>query len=188
VDVDADAGERPLAVLAIDFIPTTVSRYTFDGTACVARAAQVAAAARAAGCSVWHVVPARFLRESGAVGWSENAFHELARPAPEDQVFYKSRVGAFSSPDMRAALDEHGRGPLWITGISTAGTVLSTVRAAFDADWPVSVVADACSDPDRDVHDLLTAAAHGASWLSLRRYARVIDTASAVASLAAPAR
>jgi nicotinamidase-related amidase len=33
--------------------------------------------------------------------------------------------------------------------------VLSTVREAHDLDYSVVVVADACADPDAEVHDLL---------------------------------
>jgi nicotinamidase-related amidase len=37
-------------------------------------------------------------------------------------------------------------------GVKTSGVVLSTVRAAADLDYVMTVVSDACSDVDKEVH------------------------------------
>ena len=45
---------------------------------------------------------------------------------------------------------------LVLAGISTSGVVLSTVRAAADLDFGLTVLADACTDGDPEVHRVLT--------------------------------
>ena len=44
---------------------------------------------------------------------------------------------------------------LIMCGLSTSGCVLSTVRAATDAGYIVTVVEDACADPVEGMHELL---------------------------------
>ena len=43
-----------------------------------------------------------------------------------------------------------------LAGISTSGVVLSTLRQAADLDYRITVLADACADPDPEVHRVLT--------------------------------
>jgi nicotinamidase-related amidase len=45
---------------------------------------------------------------------------------------------------------------LILTGISTGGVVLSTVREAADKDFRIVVLADGCLDPDPEFHAVLT--------------------------------
>lgn len=42
-----------------------------------------------------------------------------------------------------------------LCGISTGGVVLSTLRAAADLDFELTVLRDACADADPDVHRVL---------------------------------
>lgn len=42
-----------------------------------------------------------------------------------------------------------------LAGLVTRGAVLSTACHAADLDHPVGVVADACHDPDPQVHEIL---------------------------------
>jgi nicotinamidase-related amidase len=42
-----------------------------------------------------------------------------------------------------------------LAGVHTSGAVLTTVREAHDLDYDVRVLADACADPDDDVHAFL---------------------------------
>ncbi len=42
-----------------------------------------------------------------------------------------------------------------LTGISTSGVVLSTLRQAADLDYQLTVLADACADLDPEVHRVL---------------------------------
>jgi nicotinamidase-related amidase len=84
------------------------------------------------------------------------AFHELVAPQEGDIVVRKTRVGAFSTTDLDGELRHRGITSLILTGISTSGVVLSTVRDAADRDYQLFVLSDACADRDRDVHDFLT--------------------------------
>jgi nicotinamidase-related amidase len=45
---------------------------------------------------------------------------------------------------------------LVLGGIATSGVVLSTVRAAADKDYQLTVLADLCLDRDEEVHRVLT--------------------------------
>ncbi|MDN3692410.1 isochorismatase family protein [Chryseobacterium tructae] len=44
---------------------------------------------------------------------------------------------------------------LILTGISTSGVVLSTLREAADKDYKLSVIEDCCADSDEEVHRIL---------------------------------
>jgi nicotinamidase-related amidase len=43
-----------------------------------------------------------------------------------------------------------------LTGISTSGVVLSTLREAADKDYQITVLSDCCGDIDDEVHRVLT--------------------------------
>jgi nicotinamidase-related amidase len=79
------------------------------------------------------------------------------RIAPQDGdiIVRKTRVGAFSTTDLAQQLRRRGIDTLILAGISTSGVVLSTIRDAADHDYRLVVVADACADPQTDVHTLL---------------------------------
>jgi nicotinamidase-related amidase len=81
--------------------------------------------------------------------------HEAIAPEPGDIVVRKQRVGAFSTTDLHEQLQARGIDTLILAGISTSGCVHSTVLDAFDRDYRVIVLADACADPDQDVHRFL---------------------------------
>ena len=67
----------------------------------------------------------------------------------------KTRVGAFSTTDLAEQLDSRGIDTLFLSGISTSGVVLSTLRDAADRDYRLFVLADVCADPAPDVHAML---------------------------------
>jgi nicotinamidase-related amidase len=81
--------------------------------------------------------------------------HDAIAPEPGDIVVRKQRVGAFSTTDLHEQLQARGIDTLILGGISTSGCVHSTVLDAFDRDYRVIVLADACADPDEDVHRFL---------------------------------
>ena len=81
--------------------------------------------------------------------------HDSIAPEPGDIVVRKQRVGAFSTTDLHDQLQARGIDTLVLAGISTSGCVHSTVLDAFDRDYRVIVLADACADPDEDVHNFL---------------------------------
>jgi nicotinamidase-related amidase len=84
------------------------------------------------------------------------AVHEHVAPQEGDIVVRKTRVGAFSTTDLDGELRHRGITSLILSGISTSGVVLSTVRDAADRDYQLVVLSDACADRDRDAHDFLT--------------------------------
>lgn len=48
-----------------------------------------------------------------------------------------------------------GADSLVLAGISTSGVVLPTLREAADLDYRMTVLSDACADPDPEVHRVL---------------------------------
>ena len=83
------------------------------------------------------------------------AIAERLAPKDGDIVVRKTRVGAFSTTDLADQLRGRGVDTLILAGISTSGVVLSTIRDAADRDYRLFVLADACADPQADVHALL---------------------------------
>jgi nicotinamidase-related amidase len=81
--------------------------------------------------------------------------HDQLAPQDGDIIVRKTRVGAFSTTDLEQQLRERGIDTLILSGISTSGVVLSTVRDASDRDYRLVVLADATADRDPEVHDFL---------------------------------
>ena len=77
-------------------------------------------------------------------------------PAPGDVVVVKRRVSAFTGSDLEVVLRALEVDHLVLAGIATSGVVLSTLRDAADRDYRLTVLADACSDGDDEVHRVLT--------------------------------
>lgn len=73
----------------------------------------------------------------------------------DETVFYKQRAGAFSHNNLDAVLRGLGINCLVLAGISTSGVVLSTIRRAFDLDYRLVVLEDACFDGDEEVQEVL---------------------------------
>jgi nicotinamidase-related amidase len=81
--------------------------------------------------------------------------HPDAAPRPGDIVVTKKRVSAFTGSDLDVVLRSGGIDGLVLTGLSTSGVVLSTLRQAADLDFRLTVLADGCLDPDAEVHRVL---------------------------------
>ena len=77
-------------------------------------------------------------------------------PQPSDIVVAMRRVGAFSGSDLEIVLKSQEIDHIVLTGISTSGVVLSTLRVAADMDYKISVLSDCCLDRDEEVHRVLT--------------------------------
>jgi len=82
--------------------------------------------------------------------------HPAVEPKQGDVVVIKRRVSAFTGSDLEVVLRGLGIGTLVLTGISTSGVVLSTLRQAADLDYQLVVLSDACADLDPEVHRVLT--------------------------------
>lgn len=83
------------------------------------------------------------------------AVHPSLGRLPTEPVVVKRRVGAFSGGDLEVLLRSGGITELVLTGISTSGVILSTVRAAADLDYSLVVLSDAVKDGDEEVHRVL---------------------------------
>jgi nicotinamidase-related amidase len=65
-------------------------------------------------------------------------------------------VSALKSPGLPGFLQGRGIKSLILTGLSTSGCVLRTAIPATDEEYVVTIISDACADPDQGVHDMLT--------------------------------
>ena len=72
-----------------------------------------------------------------------------------DIIVSKKRYSAFSGSDLGMILRVQDISSLVLTGISTSGIVLSTLGEAFDKDYQLTVLSDACADRDEEVHRFL---------------------------------
>jgi nicotinamidase-related amidase len=81
--------------------------------------------------------------------------HPAVAPIEGEPVVIKHRVSAFGGTDLQIILQSRAIETLVLTGLSTSGVVLSTLRQAFDLDYRILVAGDCCADPDREVHDML---------------------------------
>lgn len=81
--------------------------------------------------------------------------HESVKPEPGEPVVTKLRVSAFSGSDLEIILRSQQIEKLVLSGIATSGVVLSTLREAADRDYALTVLSDACLDPDPEVHRVL---------------------------------
>jgi nicotinamidase-related amidase len=154
----------------MDMQNAVVERFAAAGV--LERAVAAAAAARA------HGVPVIFARVAFRPGHPEvsprnrafaalagsdafadehgTAIHPALAPAPDEVVVTKRRVSAFAGSDLDVVLRAGAIGHLVLCGIATSGVVLSTLREAADRDYRLTVLADACSDGDDEVHRVLT--------------------------------
>ncbi|MBU2664840.1 cysteine hydrolase [Actinoplanes bogorensis] len=153
------------ALLIMDVQEAVVARYPDPGY--LPRLAGVIARARAAGTTVIYVTVGfrdgapevsannkMFGRLVGAPG-RPNPIHSGVAPAEGDIVVVKRRVSAFAGSDLDVVLRARGVREMVLTGISTSGVVLSTLREAADRDFDLTVLADGCLDNDPEVHRVL---------------------------------
>ncbi len=76
-------------------------------------------------------------------------------PEGSDIVVAKRRVSAFSGSDLEVILRAQNIRHLVLSGISTSGVVLSTLREASDKDFQITVLSDICADRDPEVQSVL---------------------------------
>ena len=150
----------------VGMLPETGQKTLLDN------ASAALAAARRAGMAVIHIV-VRFKSGHPEVSPRNKMFSEVKKagflvegtpiaeihprvaPAAAEPVLAKLRVGAFSTTALETLLRTKNIDTLVLCGFSTSGVVLSTVRWAADMDYRLVVVADACADPDAEVHRML---------------------------------
>jgi nicotinamidase-related amidase len=96
---------------------------------------------------------------AGRSGFSETdhgtQIHPAVAPQPGEVVATKRRVSAFAGSDLDVILRARDVDSLVLSGISTSGVVLSTLRQAADLDFELTVLRDGCADRDPEVHRVL---------------------------------
>jgi nicotinamidase-related amidase len=168
----AESGAGASALLVMDVQKSIVSSLPETQTYLV-RLRRVVDTARRASIPVMYVVVrfrdgypdvnprnARFsqIRGSGRLLASDpnSEIDPAVAPTEDEPVVVKKRVSAFVGSDLDVLLRSQGIEELILTGIATSGVVLSTLRAAADMDYRLTVIADCCADADEEVHRVLT--------------------------------
>jgi nicotinamidase-related amidase len=70
-----------------------------------------------------------------------------------DAIVTKRRGSAFTGTELDMILRGQGVDSLAVAGVATSAMVAATVYDAFDRDYRLTVIADACADPEPAVHD-----------------------------------
>ncbi|MEY8761076.1 cysteine hydrolase family protein [Chryseobacterium tongliaoense] len=87
--------------------------------------------------------------------WEE--IHADVKPQNNDIMVTKRRISAFAGSDLEIVLRGLNIEHLVLSGVSTSGVVLSTLREAADKDFELTVLSDCCADRDAEVHQVLKA-------------------------------
>lgn len=95
------------------------------------------------------------LSQSGALMDEATHVHSSVAPQDGEVIVTKKRVSAFAGSDLDVVLRAQAIDGLVLTGIATSGVVLSTLRAAADMDYELTVLSDGCADGDPEVHRVL---------------------------------
>jgi len=141
------------AVLIMDFQQRMINNTASDPEDVVKKAAQVLVGARGAGIPVIYVIH----RGGGLIEYAPDVeLHEGVLPEDGELILTKVRPGPFSTTKLDVTLREMGCETIVIMGVSTSGCVLSCTRWAVDVNYKFVVVSDGCSDPDPEVHRVLT--------------------------------
>lgn len=144
---------KKTAVLIMDFQQRIINNFAGEPEAVVKNAAAALAGARKADIPVIYVVHRGGPFQEYA---PDLELHQGVPPVEGELVITKVRPGPFSTTALDVTLREMGRDTLIIMGVATSGCVLSSVRWAVDVNYKFVVVSDACSDPDPEVHRVLT--------------------------------
>lgn len=81
--------------------------------------------------------------------------HPDLAPLENEVVVVKRRISGFAGSDLEVVLRAFGIQHLVLTGFSTSGVVLSTLREAADKDFRITVLSDGCADREEDIHQFL---------------------------------
>jgi nicotinamidase-related amidase len=166
-----DRTVRRAALLLMDFHSAVVDNHGDAGRRAVAAAASALEHARRRRLPIFHVVPhyrpgypelpsgppfddvkaaGLFCEPAAAAGIAA----QLA-PRSDEPIVAKCRYSPFFANDLLHLLHMRNVQTLVLAGIATSGVVLSAVRDAWDRDYRVIVLGDACSDPDPEAERVL---------------------------------
>lgn len=159
------------ALLVMDMQTAMLSMFA-DGATVVDNAARAVAAARNNNIPVIYVVVG-FRDGAPEISANNKSFtankslftnvsagefitiHPGLAPRDNECVVIKRRASAFTGSDLEVILRALNIQHIVLTGVSTSGVVLSTIREAADKDYRITVLSDACADRDQEVHELL---------------------------------
>jgi nicotinamidase-related amidase len=182
--------KRALVLIDIqnDYFPG--GRWALSGIESAAdNAAQVLAAARAAGDLVVHVRH-EFTRPNPpffAPGSDGSEIHPKVRADDGEPIVLKHHVNAFRETDLKAVLDRHGIDEVVICGAMSHMCVDAGARAASDFGFKCVVVHDACVTRDQEFEGVTIPAAkvHAAFMAALKfGYAASVSAAEYLAGKA----
>lgn len=168
---DVGWGRRP-ALLLIDMMRayfTTGSPFDLGTRSAVEGCVALLAAARASDVPVLHTVvryapgaadaglfvrkvPGLRILAADAPGEMGSHVPELA-PAAGEVVVVKQYASAFFGTSLAATLTAHGIDTLVIAGVSTSGCIRASATDALQHGFRPIVVANACADRTRAIHD-----------------------------------
>jgi nicotinamidase-related amidase len=81
----------------------------------------------------------------------------ILQPRHDEIVVDKDRFCAFSGNDLKEVLRSGAIKHLVMAGVATSGVILSTFTLAADEDYRITILSDACADPNASLHeDLIT--------------------------------
>jgi nicotinamidase-related amidase len=161
------------ALLVMDILDNFVARMGDKAEGVIAAISAAIAAAREASVPVIYVVVSfrKNFPEVSSENKSFNAMkasgtsmasleepiviHAPVAPHPGEIVVTKRRISAFTGSDLEVVLRAANIRHLVLTGFSTSGVVLSTLREAADKDFRLTVLSDGCGDVDSEVHQVL---------------------------------
>ncbi|UXN06112.1 cysteine hydrolase family protein [Bartonella sp. HY761] len=88
-------------------------------------------------------------------GGDEMKIYAPLAPQSDEPIVGKHRISAFSGSDFDMILRANNIEELVLAGVATSHVVLSTFNQAFDLDYGLTVIEDACTDGDLEMHDIL---------------------------------
>ncbi|BDV31841.1 cysteine hydrolase family protein [Microbacterium terricola] len=129
---------------------------------------------------IWDAPDAPFMRP----GTAGVEIHTLVAPQADEPVVTKAEPNSFLDTRLQVLLEEIGVDRLVVCGMMSSMCVDSTVRAASDLGYAVTVAHDACAAPDLSFGDteIPGATVHASFMAALAGgYARVIPTREVIA-------
>ncbi|MDX5595552.1 cysteine hydrolase family protein [Pseudovibrio sp. SPO723] len=155
--------------------------------AAAANTAKLIEKTRSAGETVVHVQ--HVFTGGGAPFFNEGTegveIHESCKPLDGEALVQKPKANSFLDTNLKEVLDAAGVEELVVVGAMTQNCIDSTVRAAADLGYKVTVVHDACATRDLELNgEVIPAKAVQASFMAALgfSFASVIDTKAYLAA------
>jgi nicotinamidase-related amidase len=109
-------------------------------------------------------------------GYPGSQVDDRVYPLDRDPVITKRRTSAFAHTELDLVLRANDIQHITLCGVATGAMVAATVYDASDRDYEISVLADACADPDDRVHDLFITTVFPARGVAVLNAREWVDT------------